>query len=127
MTKRAMNNQRSKSGSGYGDNATFADVSLSQSDKDAFSKWMSDALPDIEIWLAALTDDSYRLSLKFDYHNNCYSAALTQQDNKHHNSGLVIMSRASTAVEAVLMSAYKVFVLFDGEALPTRNADNNWG
>jgi hypothetical protein len=127
MTKKTGSHQNQKNGSAYGDSAVFADVSLTADDKIVFSKWMTDALPDSEVWLSALIDSSYRLSLKFDYNNNCYSASLTQQDNKHHNSGLIIMSRADTAIEALLMSAYKVFVLFDNERLPTRDENNSWG
>jgi hypothetical protein len=127
MTKRTQSPRQGKTGNAYGDNAVFADVSLTTDDKAAFSSWIDDALPDIDIWIAALTDDSYRVSLKFDYNNNCYSAALTQQDDKHNNAGLIIMSRANTAVEALMMSAYKVFVLFEGERLPIRDQNNAWG
>jgi hypothetical protein len=105
----------------------YANVTLSQADKVSFDAWLENAGQDFEQWFLALVDDSYRVSLKFDYGNNCYMATLTQQDAKHVNSGLTIISRGSNAIEAILMSAYKVFVLFEGQRLPVQDRDNTWG
>jgi hypothetical protein len=119
--------QGKSSANNFSGDATFADVSLTQADKDAFSSWMDDASKDFELWLNQLIDDSYRITVKFDYNNNCYTSSATQQDQKHVNAGLIIMSRAGSPLEALLMAIYKIFVLFPGERLPTREETAGWG
>jgi hypothetical protein len=112
---------------GFG-NADFADVTLTQSDKDAFLKWMTGAAADFSEALTMCLQEGYRLSLKFDYDNSCYIASLTQQDRKHHNHNLVITSRSDDAEEAFFLSFYKVAILFPGERLPTRaETRRDWG
>jgi hypothetical protein len=111
----------------FGGDATYADVSLSASDRDAFLNWMGGVLDDLEVWLTNIIADSYRVSLKIDYNNSCAMCTLTQQDSKHINHGLIISSRADDWVEAFWLCAYKIAVLFEGQRLPTRDENNRWG
>jgi len=122
-----MSQKSPKKSSNYGTDVSFADVSLNQADKDAFSNWMSGVKEDYEDWLEAAINDSYRISFKFDYNNNCVSCVFTQQDNKHVNSGLVIISRSDNPVEAFWLTVYKVWVLFEGQRLPVREDSASWG
>lgn len=117
-------NNKSQSNRTWNNSAEFADVRIWGETKDAFSLWLSKNAPDTAEALTVLTDDSYRVSLKYDYNNTCYACSLTQQDAKHHNNNLVIISRAGTADEAVLMSVYKVMVMFPGERLPTQGEND---
>jgi hypothetical protein len=105
----------------------YASVTLSEADKAAFNAWFGEAEGDFEVWLENLVNQSYRVSVKYDYNNNCFQATLTQQDAKHVNSGLTIISRASSSVEAVLMSAYKVDVMYPDQRLPVQDRDSTWG
>jgi len=109
-------------------NANFADVKLTAADKDAFDQWFSSANADLEVWFQNMIDDSYRVSLKFDYNNSCYQCALTQQDAKHINANLIIISRAGSVEESFLLCCYKVSVLYEGQRLPSQSEGNNsWG
>jgi hypothetical protein len=105
----------------------YASVTLSEADKAAFNAWFGEAEGDFEVWLENLVNQSYRVSVKYDYNNNCFQATLTQQDTKHVNNGLTIISRASSSVEAVLMSAYKVDVMYPDQRLPVQDRDSTWG
>jgi hypothetical protein len=107
--------------------AVYANVTLSEADKEAFDLWLGEVSADFEAWFEALVDQSYRVSVKFDYNNNCYQATLTQQDAKHANSGLTIISRGSSSIEAILMSAYKVNILFADTRLPVQDRNSTWG
>jgi hypothetical protein len=82
---------------------------------------------DFEDWLSACLDDSFRVTFKVDYNNDAVTCTFTQQDNKHRNSGLIITSRSDNFVEAFWLNCYKVFVLFDGQRLPTRDETQSWG
>lgn len=126
-----MSNQKkagNKSNNNWNSAAEFADVRIYGETKDAFLTWLTKGAPDTAEALTFLADDSYRVSLKWDYNNNCYAVSLTQQDSKHHNNGLVIISRAGTADEAIAMSLYKVAEMYPGERLPTQGEnDLSWG
>lgn len=111
----------------FGEDASYADVKLTASEKDVFLQWQEKTDANCIDSLEALIADSYRVGCKYDYNNNCVCVTLTQQDNKHRNSGLIIMSRAATVDSAIILSGYKVFVLFEGQRLPTNQRDNDWG
>jgi hypothetical protein len=111
----------------WGSDASFADVKLNASEKDVYLQWVKTTDANCIDTLESLIADSYRVSVKYDYNNNCTVVSLTQQDTKHHNSGLVIMSRGSSVDDALLLSGYKVFVLFEGQRLPTASENDNWG
>lgn len=116
-----------ESNSTWGHDVSFADVKLNVSERDVYLQWLKSSDANCIDSLESLVSDSYRVSLKCDYNNNCYVASLTQQDTKHINFGLVIMSRGDTVDNAILLSAYKVFVLFEGQRLPTASENNDWG
>lgn len=126
MTKK-KSAQASRNQSNFGGNASYADVSLQQADKDAFSNWMAGVQDDFPAVFLSLIDDSYRVTSKFDYNNSCYACTLTQQDDKHVNANLIIISRSDDPIEAFWLNVYKVYVLFDGERLPTRDDNLAWG
>jgi len=128
MAKRQAKQEDQKQWQSNFGSADFADVTLNESDKVAFSSWMIDAAPDFSEALIMCLQEGYRLSLKFDYDNSCYIASLTQQDRKHHNHDLVITSRSDDPEEAFFLSFYKVAVLYPGERLPTRaETRRDWG
>lgn len=126
MATNKSSNKR-QNNSQWGQDASFADVKLNASEKDAFLLWLKNSDVNCIDCLEALIADSYRVSVKVDYNNDCTSVSLSQQDNKHRNSGLIIISRAGNVDEAIILSFYKVFVLFEGQRLPTAGQNENWG
>lgn len=126
MTKKPFNPKQRENT--WNNDAKFAEVRLNKADSDAFSAWLTNAAPSGIECLGWMCDDSYRVSVKYDYHNNCYVCSLTQQDPKHRNNGLVIVSRADSAETAIQMSLYKIEVMFQGQRLPDSSENgNSWG
>lgn len=126
-TKREKDGEKSKWQSNLGD-ADFAAVELLSSDRDAFGEWMKGVQSDFSETLQMTLDESYRVSFKRDYENSCVTCSWTQQDNKHHNKHIVIVSRSEDAEEAFWLNVYKVTILYPGERLPTKSSVNrSWG
>ena len=107
--------------------ARYAAINLLESDKPAFFDWTDDVSNDFEVYLETAIKDSYRVTLKFDYHNRCFQCTFTQQDEKHKNAGMVLISRAGSSVEAFLLNCYKTYVLFPDQPWPEQREVSDWG
>ena len=124
---RSGNGKPNNNKSSFGSDVSYADVKLVAGEKEAFFHWLKSSEANCVDCLEALIADSYRVTVKIDYNNNSTNVSLTQQDTKHRNSGLVIISRSDNVDEALLLSFYKVFVLYEGQRLPTRDDNDTWG
>lgn len=113
---------------GSNSNAIFADVRYTAEDQATFSTWLEKNGATFEEVLGVLIDDSYRVTLKYDYHNNCPAATITQQEEtKHKNSGIILIVRASTPVNAVMLAAWTIFEMYSNGPLPTSQVgDDVW-
>lgn len=113
----------------YGENASglFADVKLNANDRQAFDEWYKHSFPETAEAIGILCGESYRVTFKDDIDRDCVVVTLTQQDSKHHNANLVIMSRSDSYDEALAIALYKVHVLFEGVRLPTSQQADTWG
>jgi hypothetical protein len=118
---------KAKKNYGYGSDTEFAFSQLSAEQKSQYIAWVSSGEIALDAQMQSLVDDSYRVTLKYDYNGEAYMCSLTQQDSKHHNSGLVITSRGRGWAEALSLSYFKTFVLFEGKRLPTQEDDKSWG
>lgn len=105
----------------------FAAADLRAQDAKAFQVWFEKNAADWEEYFSALLNDSYRVTIKYDYNNMCVSAAVTNQDEKHKNAGIILMSRGTHAAEVVMMSAYKIYVMYPDEPLPLNAFRQDWG
>ena len=108
-------------------NVSYAAVILSNGDKDVFSKWLTSVAEDFSSSLMRVLEDLYRVTIKVDVNNNCYMCTWTQQDAKHHNGNLTIISRSDDPEEAFWLNVYKVYVMYADERLPTQSDVQNWG
>jgi len=107
--------------------AGFAAISLTEEDKPAFLEWTRDVSNDFQIVLEEAIKDSYRVTLKYDYHSRCFQCTWTQQDEKHKNARMILISRAGDPVEAFLLNAYKTYVLFPNQPWPVQRQVSDWG
>jgi hypothetical protein len=124
MTKKRQDTQ---TGNGFNSDATYAAVTLQEADQDAFSNWMTGVSKDFCEGLREVLEDSYRVTLKVDYTASCHMCTFTQQDAKHHNHNLIIVSRSDDPEEAFWLNVYKIYVLFEGQRLPTQDERKGWG
>lgn len=111
----------------WNSDAIYADVQLSEADKDAFSNWMTGVQQDFGIGISMILQELYRVSFKVDVNNDCIQCVFTQQDFKHHNHHLTIISRSDDAEEAFWLNVYKVHVLYENQRLPTQRETRSWG
>ena len=111
----------------YSDTVNYAEVRLTQSDRDAFLNWMQGVKEDLSTGLLRILDSSSRVTFKFDYHNACHMCTWSQQDTKDVNAGLTIISRSDDPEEAFWLNVYKVFVMYEGQRLPDQKQSNSWG
>ena len=126
MTKKRetqTNNFRSSSNN----DALYAEVNLTEADRSAFENWLAGVSIEPAEALELLADEGYRITFKIDFNNSCAMCTLTQQDNKHHNAGLIITSRSDDLLEAFWLNAYKVLELYQHQRLPTKSDRALWG
>jgi hypothetical protein len=115
-----------KAGKWQGD-SEYATVVISKDDEKPFQDWLLAQKDDFSSAIQRVSDDLYRVSLKADVNNDCFMCTFTQQDEKHHNSGLIISSRSDEIEESFWLNVYKVYVMHEGERLPTDTQDRSWG
>ena len=105
----------------------FVDLRIHRDDEPVFTKWWQDSADDVFEYLNEIVDTSYRLTVKFDYHNACYQCSVTQSDPKGPNAGKCMISRAPDVELAVAMTIYKIVVLTKWGEWPIQQSFNNWG
>ena len=119
--------ENGKDNNSWNQNVTYAAVNLTEADKDAFSSWLTNVAEDFGSALTRVLEDLYRVTLKVDVNNNCYMCTWTQQDFKHRNANLTIISRSDDPEEAFWLNIYKVYVLYENQRLPSQQEANTWG
>lgn len=107
--------------------AHFAKVTLNDDERIQFRAWYDRTIDDLEVLLDTACEEGYRVSVKADIVNRCMSAALTQQLASHHNAELIVMGRSHSALEAIMLTLYKVYELYPGVRLPEQPAALLWG
>jgi hypothetical protein len=117
----------SKNNGGFSGDASFSDLRITAQIKDDFLAWSEDYPEGLIGLLLSLADDSYRLSVKRDYNGRGFQCSLTQQDDKHRNSGIICVSRSGDIVEAIFMCGYKVFRMYPDDPLPVASQTGDWG
>lgn len=126
MAKKSSGGFNGRAGKWQGD-SEFATAALSRDDETVFRKWLETVSEDFSSALQRCADDLYRVSFKADINNNCFMVTFTQQDEKHHNAGLIVSSRSDDVEEAFWLTVYKIYVMFADQRLPTEKQDRSWG
>jgi len=115
-----------KRGTKYG--VDFVPMRLSLDQKAGFEAWAKDNISDLGDYLTHLVSSSYKLSLNLDPNNDCYIVAITGTDENKLNRGLCITSRSDDLLEAIMMTVYKIVVIYDnGEWDRPDNMGQDWG
>lgn len=104
------------------DDANWAQISWTTDMKDEFAAWIEQANPDYVSSLTRLCDDSYRVSVKRDYNQNCHRCTCSQQNTgKHKNAGILLSELASTPEKAIMLCDWLIFEYYRSEPLPTED------
>lgn len=107
--------------------AKYAQCDLTEADKPAFVAWLKGVSQDFPTVLLAVMAEGYRITFKTDFNNGCEQVTFTQQDPKHHNFGIILVSRSDDPEEAFWLNVYKTHVLYEGQRLPTQSERAFWG
>lgn len=104
----------------------FVQIRLYEADKDTFEKWRVTAGQDVDILLARLALDGYKMSVSWDDNNSCYIASHTCLNEKDENYCLILTSRSDDMFEAMALNAFKHFKMCHDCVWPmSENA--SWG
>jgi hypothetical protein len=105
----------------------FAAVRLNSQDKAAAKRWITENFADLETYVVRALIDIWKISFSYDEGNDCYIASFTSRDEKNENYNICVVSRSDNPLEAILISYYKIYIMFDGHKLPTEHESDNWG
>ena len=105
----------------------FVNTRLTAQQASEFREWAKVETGSIVVFIAELLGDGYKLSLTYDHNSNCYVASLTGHGEHAINPSLIMTSRSNDWQEAVMLNAYKHFVIFQGKTWETTETNPNWG
>ena len=111
----------------WSNDAKYAQCDLTEADKPGFTSWLSGVSQDFMTLMQTALADGYRVTFRTDFSNSCEMVAFTQQDQKHRNAGIIIISRSDDAEEAFWLCMYKIYVLYEDQRLPTQSERAFWG
>ena len=105
----------------------FINYKLPENLADEFQKWTNANSAKFWTFLGSLTEAGYKLSVSPDLDNACVIATITATKYATNNNGFCLSSRSDDAMEAVWLSLYKHFVVFDGGTWEAGTVRSNWG
>ena len=120
---RKSNSRNPKDWSDY----EFADIKLSDADKDHFKMLSEEETTELTDCVATLLEGEYKITFTGDKRNDCVICSVTSRDPTDVNFGYVLTSRSSNWYEALLLSAFKHLYLCDGGNWPKEKRVTNWG
>lgn len=106
---------------------TFVSVSIQKSDRGEFQRWAIEQQDNLLDLLERAITDGIKISVSYDLLNDCITASATVVDANKADYNSCITSRSDNVGEALLLTAYKIFVLLEGVAWRTQGTDRNWG
>jgi hypothetical protein len=105
----------------------FAAITLSKDEKAVAKSWVDMHIADCETYWVNLGVNGWKQSSTYDSENDCWIVSMTQRDETHMNYDVCVTSRADNPIEALMLTIYKVEVLYCGVKLPTERETENWG
>jgi hypothetical protein len=95
-------------------NAKFINYELTLEEQATCKRWLTD-FDEYDGKLFEFLDDGYKVSVKRDVYNNCFSCTATHPDMKLEGKDLLLTGRGSTPYKAVKQCLFKHYVVFEGE------------
>jgi len=106
---------------------SFVNTRLTAEQATEFRQWSKDNISALVALVTELLGDGYKLSFTYDHNNDCFICSLTGVKGHPINGELVLTSRSDDWQEAILLSAWKHFILFQGRRWETTETRPNWG
>lgn len=105
----------------------FATISLDAETKELCKAWLEAHSKDLDTFFTDMVRDGWKTSLRWDETNDCFISASTNVDEDSRNYDVCVTSRSDNMYEAILISYYKIYVMFDRKKLPVEPEKQNWG
>lgn len=113
-----MARKSQENGTAWGD-IQFAKWSWTKENDDGYESWLREKAPDFAEAVTWLVDAEYKVSISWDTQSEAYKCSATGTGRKNPNEGICITSWAESADDAVLITIYKIDVIFEGKRAPT--------
>lgn len=105
----------------------FVNYKLTNDDRTSFLAWQEKNLPHIVRLTTDLLEAGYKLSVSPDMDNGCYIVTVTSTKHSAYNKSRAMTSKSDDWQEAIMLSLFKVFVIFDGKDWEYDAELQNWG
>lgn len=105
----------------------FCAISLDSPGKEAARKWLEKNGKDLDTLAVQMVRDGWKASFSWDDYNDCFIASATMREEGDKNYDVCITSRSDNMWDAMLLNYYKIYILFNNQALPTERPKDNWG
>lgn len=105
----------------------FSTIALDSEQKEILKGWLKANSADLDEYFHHMVKDGWKTSVTWDDTNDCFIASATQRFDDDKNYDTCVTSRSDNLYEAILITYYKIFILFDGKKLPTEPTKQNWG
>lgn len=121
-----INPAMAKNSKSYGD-WQFVNINLSTADQKHFAEWFNDNETGLLSMLSEVNADGYKVSISYDFDNECYICALSGTKNTNDNNGCTITARSAEWIEAIGLALYKHVVMCNTGQWADYAKPANWG
>lgn len=97
----------------------FANISWTAETDKQYLQWVKDHAPSLEEGIDFLINAGYRVSITWDDNSDCPKVSVTGSETAKNNKNIVCTSWGESIEDCVLVSIFKIEVLFPGQNLPT--------
>jgi len=105
----------------------FCTILLDTEQKSVLKEWLNNNQADLDTYFHNMVTDGWKTSCTWDDVNDCFIASATQRFDDDKNYNVCVSSRSDNLYEAILITYYKIYVLYEGKRLPTEPTKANWG
>lgn len=95
--------------------AVFINHAFTADDKARFKEWAGTNIGELWGIIDRVCDDGFKVTVKEDTYNQCYSAFLQASDEKNALYGYILTGRSRSASMALLAVLFRHYVVFEAD------------
>lgn len=120
----ARKEQTGRNTSSWGD-LSFAKWAWNAENDEAYEEWVKHNAPDGTEALSYLVEQGYRVTISFDHDSGSPKVSATGMGKKHVNENICITSWGNDVEDCILLTIFKIDILFEGKTAPTSTKSNS--
>ena len=109
------------------DMPTMISFKLTDEELSQFEVWLDRKDVGLEGTIHSLLIDGFKNGVSWDGYNDCFIASLTCKEETDVNTGQCLLSRSTHWQEALLLNAFKHYILFERRKWVSRNQNEQRG